>query len=232
MTRALLWKDLRVNLFVLVFGAFMLLGPYLAVAVREIYLRTHGEEGMLWHADAWGAVAILSVGLSLLTLAFLGGVAFAAERQDRSAEFLAYLPCSRAAILTSKLLVALLVIGVIWGGNLLVAYGLAPAFCDTYRDPNFPPSAAPVYHMPKAACVALLAFGAAWFASSFLDSAAIAAGIGIFAPPLLFGALATTWWYLRIETVPIGWWYCGVCAVLGGLGFVSGCVIYLRRVLP
>jgi ABC-type transport system involved in multi-copper enzyme maturation permease subunit len=225
--RALFWKDYRLNLLILVLGLGLLLGPYLA--------------GLLWHGYDQGLtlpeatacarllymLSYVSLGLSQLTLVLLGGNAVAAERADRSAEFLAYLPPSRGMILGSKALLAGSAAVLIWGLNLLIGEGVAPALSSEPLNVWELPSRWPTL------AGGLLLFGAGWLGSTLLESPTFATSLGIVSPFVVAGVLA-------VSGMVLAWpapgefkdCYCATCLILGPLCFGAGTCYYLRRVEP
>ena len=174
-------------------------------------------------------LARASLGLSLLTLAVIAGVAFAAERQDKSAEFLAYMPVGRRALLASKIGIVFGTWAVIWGFNLLVALVLVPWLYA--RTPGLDP-AMRSGELEAITCVAVLVVGAGWLGSSFLESTAIATGMAIFAPVVVLGAMEGAIYYFGWTDVNEARTFLRLCLGLGVPSFVAGCVIYLRKVEP
>lgn len=230
--KSLLWKDYRVNLLVLVFGAVMLALPFLTGLVRALYAQYHEGQANWWQGDVWVIISLNSLGLSLLTIALLGGNAIAGERIDRSAEFLAYLPPSRGRVLVSKIILAGSAVAVIWGVNLLVLYGVAPHLRGGNDMAQSLSTGELKYTLPGLASTAALLFGAAWLGSARLDSPAIAAGLGIFAPVLVAGVLGAINYYFQPPGFRFGLWYVTACTALGCVTFVTGTVYYLRRIEP
>lgn len=228
--KSLLWKDFRVNLFVLAFGVVMLLLPFLAGLTRALYLQSRGDHVNWWQSETWVMLSLGSLALSLLTIAMLGGNAIAAERADRSAEFLAYLPPSRWRVLISKMILAGLAGSVIWGVNLLVIYGLAlhmtgaAQMAQSLDDGNFD------VVLPGLASTAALLFGAGWLSSCLSNSPGIATGGGIFAPVLVAGVLGAIDYYVHPPGFRFAAWYIVACTALGGLTLLFGTAYYLRRV--
>lgn len=225
--RALLWKDCRINLLVLVLGGGLLLGPYVAGALYQWYADWPSFPDAATWARILFAGSYFSLSLSQLTLALLGGNTIACERADRSAEFLAYLPPSRAKILASKALLALVLAAVVWGTNLLAAEVLAPALSDASLDVLGLPNRWPL------AAVGIVVFGAGWLGSSFLTSPTFATTIGLFAPLLVISVLTLCSlafnWPAHGE---VATWYWPACAVFGVLCFAGGTSYYVRRVEP
>ncbi len=226
--RALLWKDYRVNRVVLLLGACLLLGPYLAGVGYIVYdAWPEGPPARTW-SQTLLACSSFSLALSMLTVIMLGGNAIAGERADRSAEFLAYLPPSRGQVLGSKVLLALATVAVIGGSNALVADVVCPALGDEWRRTadDLPPRG-------LLTGKGVLLFGAAWLGSSFLSSPAFAVGLG-------FLVYAVTSMSLQALSTFTGWpaesqlvgWYIAFCLVVGPACFVAGTVYYLRRKEP
>lgn len=229
--KALLWKDCCVNRMLFILGLTLLLGPYAVFFAVNAYCAVrHG--GGQWWVEIWQMVAILSLGMSLLTFAGLGGNAFAGERADRSAEFLAYLPPSRAALATSRAVVTVGAALAIWLVNLAVIYGmpLVARACPPgmgYTGDNATKA------LPVLAAMSVLLFGAAWLASSMLSSPGLSAACGIFAPLLLWcvlGAIFTLAGYGDYGSPE--YWYPRLSVPLGIAAFSAGFICYLRRVEP
>jgi len=110
----LLWKDYRNNRMVVIAALVFLLAPYLgALIVSCLQVFRWHEDSQVWGENFAGA-SVLSLIVSQLSIALIGGNAIAGERVDRSAEFQASLPISRKTILCSKLLLALAIVVVIW----------------------------------------------------------------------------------------------------------------------
>lgn len=225
--RALLWKDYRINRGVVLLGAALLLGPYAAVIFWG--LRAHWPS--LPPRAEWSGLlttaSLLSLVLSQLTLVTLAGNVIASERNDRSAEFLAYLPPSRLKILASKFVLWLLAAAVVWCVNLAASELLAPALG---RAPGSATDA--LADRSMLAAVSVMLFGAGWLGSALLESPAMATCLGIgatFAVPVLVMAA------LHLFAPGGGDLKQGcliACPVLGVVCFVCGSVYYLRRVEP
>ena len=127
---ALIRKDIHICRLPIIAGVVLLLCPFAmaAVIVCNMPLWTEATPATAW-ATLLGTGCYFSIMCSQPTLAMLSGNIIAAERSDRSAEFLAYLPPSRKTILCSKLIVLGAVALIVWGLNfvvLFVADWLAP----------------------------------------------------------------------------------------------------------
>ena len=228
MMRALLWKDYRVNLYVLGLGVALLLGPPLAGTALNLYGQwEYGAAARSW-AEMLVKTAPFALAFSLLTIAALGGNAVASERADRSAEFLAYLPPSRWMIISSKAILAVGAAALIWGIALMLLYIVAPQLAlveeglTEMRDQMLPPLAS----------TSVLLFGAAWLGSMFLPTHTLATFFGIMTPVALLGVLCGVQYGLKPMPFEFGWWYRTLCWPLGIGAFVAGVVYYVRRVEP
>ncbi len=223
---ALLWKDYRANRIVLVFGLTLLLLPYAAFLVLSI---RHGLQRAQVAAEL-SPVALMSLGASLITIAALAGNAIAGERQDRSAEFLAYLPPTRRRIIASKAAVALSAALIIWLFNLAVVWVLVP-WVRPADNPELGGAGDVSIALPVVAALAVVMFGAAWLGSAMLGTPTISTALGFCAPALVAGALQALQYYAAWY-FDFSWWFRTVCITLGGVCFVVGVAYYLRRIEP
>ena len=226
--KALLWKDCRINRLVLIVGAVMVFGPLVVgIIINGIAEWRYGFPGTPW-PELIVDTGILGLVLSLLTITLLGGNAVASERVDHSAEFLAYLPASRWAIITSKALLAVVTGVLVWAVGLLIVYSLGPLAGE------IPAHAIRIRieAIPALATTSVFLFGAAWLGSCCLASPTMATGIGFGAPWLLYAALAIWKFFFDHPDFPIGRWYYTLAVSLGVLCFIAGIVYYVRRVEP
>jgi ABC-type transport system involved in multi-copper enzyme maturation permease subunit len=205
-------------------------------------------------ANAVIPAALVALGLMAFLSASFGGAAFAAERRDRSADFLAMLPVTRRQVATSKLLAALFCLLVPCAVHLaVVLVGLLAT--GSSRTVDFATTATALRH---ALAMGVMMFGVAWLLSAVLDSAALAATIGIaitaatgaFVGNLATRALLATGanvytgdpgevvWVLinpgmyRQTVLSIYNTVHSVAVAVGVLALVAGTVIYVRRVAP
>ena len=100
----LLWREYRINRWILVTGSALILLSYLTEVIVN-----DSDSSDLFGAWLLGCIS------AYLTVALLAGNAIAGERADRSAEFIAYLPLGRLHIVASKLLLFLITFAVIGG---------------------------------------------------------------------------------------------------------------------
>ena len=228
--KSLLWKDYRINRLLLIFGFTVCIGPWIIAIARHIQLCMRGE-GVWWGPEPWVSTASISLGLSLFTFAMLGGNAIAAERSDRSAEFLAYMPVSRWSILTSKSLIALTPVAAIWMVNLAFLFWVAPRLADGV-------SAAEIVLRPEVresfdvfGGISILLIGAGWFWSSVLTSHGLATGMSVVTLAAVVMGFIGLVEGCGLENV-IEKWFVSVSVVVGIGGYMAGCAHYLRQLEP
>ncbi len=232
--KSLLWKDCRLNALVLALGVATWLGPYLVgvlwLCFGNVPWRVAAR--LRWAFMLEPALTI-SLEATILPLLLLGANAIARERSDRSAEFLAYLPPSRARIIASKAAVALAFMALVWATNLLVAFALLPALTS---------SDAMNFEMTRTLCGAVVAtsvlvFGTAWLGSSTVDTPLTAVGFSMAITLLVAVGIQASNYYLGWPADGSGnaiglYWTASTMAIVGLSCFVAGTWLYLRRVEP
>ena len=229
--KALVWKDLRVNRLPLLIGAAMLIAPYVIVSTAVTHMPVWEEAT---RASAWAVLlaagCYFSVMCSQASLALLSGHVIAAERGDRSAEFLAYLPPSRRQVLFSKAMVLLGAAGIVWGLNLaarIIADHLA-GDTDAARMLT-----GDMTSVARLAAVGVLAAGAGWCASSMLENSGPAVAFAMVAPIVTFGFFELTrylaHWPDELAFADV---YFAACWPIGLSLFAAGTAYFLHRVEP
>lgn len=215
----LLRKDWRLNRVPVVALLIAVAGSYM-VASLSWYMYRNSYNWLPYRTCLTDA-ATASIGIGTVIAAAFGGAAFAIERHERWADFLAMVPAPRWQVVLSKLLVGLgapSLFAALNGAVILVANP------DAFHLDEFP------LNVGMIVCGYLSVFGVAWVFSTFLDSAAIAAGISIGA---VFGSLMAAAFFRIIQTdagmlhffaMPMG--------IAGLLAIIGGCVYYARRVAP
>jgi ABC-type transport system involved in multi-copper enzyme maturation permease subunit len=233
--RMLLWKDYRLNRLLFVMGLTLLVGPYLVVLLWHAY-SDEVPPGIFQESRFWAGFLLMSstpsLAFSQLTVAFLAANVVACERTDRSAEFLGYLPPSRARILSSKAILVWSTALLVWGLNIL-AVALAPVISAAGKQEFVATWFSLSSFYVTTVATGLLLLGAAWFASCISSSPAFSAGLGIAAPFLViscFQIINLSFAWPGLENVQD--WYTRSCLILGPLCFAAGTVYYLRRVEP
>ncbi len=239
MNWSLIRKDWRVNRVVVIGMLVVTVLPYfLATAnllVNPPESRSRTDADWVW---AIGGAAIASLIFVVALSAAFGGVAFAAERRDRTAEFLAMLPVSRGAMITSKLLVAVACLSTVLIINFFVVYWSTHWL--TSRGLHGVEELMPLAGLVTGGTCAI--FGVAWALSVFLRSPAIAAAVAIaLGIGMLFGGIAWAEKVARVwgEVAKVRTDEDVLLTIVGGFLGVFGmiCVlvsaaVYARRVQP
>lgn len=226
--KSLLWKDYRLNRLLVLFGLLACLLPWAVAIARHIQLIVRGE-GVWWGPAPWVDAFSVSLLLSLFTFAMLGGNAVAAERADRSAEFLAYQPISRWFMLLSKSLIALPTIAGIWMVNLVFLFLVTPCIAEgvTAADMAGRPE---VYEaLIVFAATSVFLFGACWFWSAVLRSHGLATGMGFFALAVVTIGMIGVDRGLGMEGFFTNESFLIVALVIGIGGYAAGCLTYVFR---
>jgi len=225
---ALIRKDWRQNQVAIV-GSAVMLGFIYLLAIYSILFQTN--------PDRPRDVPEIIIGFSLagfwitaLMGAVYGGTAFALERRERSADFLAMLPTTKTRIILSKLIVAAACLLLMWLINFMVMLSVSRTYIPFKGWTNVDE----IIAMTTAGAV--MTFGVGWLFSSLLTSPAIAASISIGASPviLILTCLFVAPWY-RPDTFSdeLAYCYAAWCGLfVGVICLVAGTVCYLWRVEP
>jgi ABC-type transport system involved in multi-copper enzyme maturation permease subunit len=226
MFRALIWKDIRLNRLPLVFAAAMVVVTYVAVVVQfSMYPAVKAGTWSHFLAAVMFAGSIASHAVAQFSLSILAGNLVAAERVDRSAEFLAYTPASRGMILGAK---GTLLAAVALGLMLLHLVGmLIPlAFAAPGAGTN---TESTLTLFASIAAYGFCGAGVGWMASCMLSSNSSAVLFAIVTPALVpIATILSLQVFDAHESEPAvrvaGW-----CA-LGLAGFLWGTSHFLGRV--
>ena len=225
----LIWREYRLNRLILIVGLVLLLLPY-TTALMVIWWSPLPPDV----SEVFGGAGLYSVVLSQLTVALLGGNAIAGERNDRSAQFVAYLPLSRPRRLVSKLSVIAAATAVLWGVNLLIL--LLVLGTNLHTDPRFYDLLR--YTLGYSAITGLVFFGVAWLISSLQSSPTFAVGGALITPLVIVMGLQGAAWGIGLHHfreaferfLTIG--YPAICAIVAVVCFSIGTCYFLRRVEP
>ncbi len=226
MLKALFWKDVRINRLPLLTGVVLLIVPYfLAIGTFSLNPPSGGTSAM------WGSILVLgsmySLGLSQFTLAVLAGNVIAVERVDRSAEFLGYLPPSKAQILLSK---SALLIGT---GIVVTAVNLATMMVANSLVGSLNASAPgmSILDFSQISLVGVGAAGVGWAASAKFETTGVPVLIAIATPMMVPGAFYLTYFAFGWPLEELsGTTILLTCGLVGAVFFVVGWIYYLRRV--
>lgn len=231
MLTALIRKDVRICRLPIAAGVVLLLAPFAlaGMIVCNMPLWTEATPATAW-ATLLGAGYYFSIMCSQPTLAMISGNIIAAERSDRSAEFLAYLPPSRRQILSSKVVVLAAAAIIVWGFNLAVALIAEWLAGDTQAARAMTADLAPLGHL---AAIGVVGVGAGWSASAVSSSTGPAVALAFAAPLVVLGGLSAiqyiTGWPSVLTFAEI---YFPCCGVIGVVLFLTGTVYFLRRIEP
>ncbi len=178
MLRALLWKDLRVQRVAMVAAFCVIVVPYGYVAYQYVgdgAAVANSTAELRASLDHAGRISLMA---SLLVVAMLAGGAFAAERSDRSHEFLALLPPTRFTILGSKALVVMVTTGVLW---LLNPYVIMRIASIVTVDSTLPAASGDAM-LGTVSAMALSVLGTGWLGSILVANPASSLLIGLLSP--------------------------------------------------
>jgi ABC-type transport system involved in multi-copper enzyme maturation permease subunit len=172
------------------------------------------------------------IGMFLTTLlaAAFGGAAFAQERREHWADFLANMPVKRWRIVVSKLSVALACLLLFWAFN-----GAVEAVCLAHGWGESPGIGVPQPQLiSKNVFVVLVgagAFGLAWLFSTFLKSDAIATCMALAAEAVACGMFFTLSYLTRGSELADHTLAIAFVAV-PAITIIAGSIYYARRVAP
>jgi ABC-type transport system involved in multi-copper enzyme maturation permease subunit len=224
-TVALFRKDFRLNRIPIFGGAVLIFMPYL---VGFALFLTHGRSplGQSGIRSAFMPCPWMALVLTIAIAGVFGGAAFAYERRERWADFLAILPVTRARSLLSKLAVSLLFLLTISAINLLVFYWLL--------GPNPGNEFLGALMLIAWAGSVAMCFGVAWLISAFQSSPALAACVSIGATLACAIVVSQNSFQssLMFEDEKTFVIQAGVAGLIGCLSFLFGSIYYLRRIKP
>lgn len=237
----LLKKDWRVNRPAVIGAAVLTACPYAYVLLDRALFPPHPELAAHQLMDALEAASMAGLGLTLVMAAVFGGMAFAPERRDGPAEFLAMLPVSRSRIAVSKLLVVLPCTAVPAAIHTTVAVLLLRWESEVRQMPLDYLMKSLAEAAVMGAYVFVLLFGLAWMLSLNLKSPAIAATIA-FSLGAILVFVTSTWAHEAVERGELLGWrvssefttdaIAGLSLAVGAVAFLGSTVHYLRRVDP
>lgn len=235
--RNLLWKDLRQN-------GRMLLGVGIIASIPyAIGLTVSAWERVFWSSsitiEPWAFVimgtSFMSMTLTILLAAFIGGNAIAGERSDRSAEFAAGLPIPRGRAATSKVVVSSFSCLFMWAINAAI---LGVAFTVSGNPRSAPLHQTSLLSLTWTCLEVLLGvfflFGLSWLYSSLLSSPAIsaAAAIGTALGFCLILQWACDYSLERADGSGFQTGFLMLMVIVGAVCLIAGYALYVKRVEP
>lgn len=236
---ALLRKDWRVYRTVIAGAAILAAAPYVILLLLQWAFPMPSGNTRQTYLDTALNAATMGFILTILMSAVFGGCAFAVERRERSAEFLAMFPVKRSSIALAKLIVSAVCLASMWGVHLAVIallnrYGVLAGGRIDFVDVLYQ-HATGVY-----AVLLVMSFAVAWLFSSFMHNASLASiyAIGgsiaaLFAIGLMIqrfvNSSGATQSARTAQEIHIAY---AVALGVAFLVFISGTLHYLRRVAP
>ncbi|HEX4146312.1 MAG TPA: hypothetical protein VHY91_22620 [Pirellulales bacterium] len=220
----LLWKDLRLNKYMILLAVFLVDTPFVTTALGLSAFTGEPEDNTPL-TERLTIAFPFSLFFLAIASAFIGGSPVTAEKSERTDRFLAYLPPTRWAVVTSKLLIALGLFVLAWAGPAFVYFyflrsvaveGLVGAGVKLI-----------VYHCITAS---LMLFGLSWLVSMYVRSSTLCGLAAIVGWIVVLTIVRKTWFVLHgrpgmahmIDYLP---WIGGAIAVLS---LAAGIVLFLR----
>lgn len=223
-------KDFGMCKMLLIGGAVAVLLPYLAFGVYGLYeMNSSGMNTKQFWGMGLATATMFSSVITIVSLPFLGGYIVAGERRERSAEFLAYLPPKRTAILVSKLLIC--VGWTIFVLTVFLAFSqwLIPRLMgdESTLQMNWETTPGMFAMFASMFCVA-------WMLSCIITSPVFSVVGGLCTPfvVLIFALSASVAFEQRIDHMmsPLNM-FIGFTSI-AVISFATGCFCYVRRVEP
>lgn len=228
--KTILWREWRWSRLIFVVGLGLFLWPYI-VATLVILWPSERSLDSSDVAQDFIVAATLSLAGSQLTICCLGGNAWAGERSDRTAEFLAYLPIAKWQRMLAKLS---LIAGVTL--LILVINGLMVWLLNDLLEPIIRENVDYISTLQYIAVAGFVMFGVAWCVSSFQSSSAFAVCGGVITPWVISLCILMIDLNFELETETRGQLYESgflvISLILGTLTFVFGTWYFLKRVEP
>jgi ABC-type transport system involved in multi-copper enzyme maturation permease subunit len=236
---ALIRKEWRLNRVVLIGCLVTMVMPY-AITVANLLLNpprfSTYEPRHYIQAIQFAAYTCLVI--TVILAAAFGGLTFAGERRERTAEFLGMLPVSRGAIIVSKLVVPLACLIVLVTVHLLVLRACI-AWADRVAVLLQGAEEGILFGAAGAASFGVALFGIAWGLSVFLRSPAIAAatalgiGVGMFFGMMEWADRAQQYlrdrYFPRAEVDDVAVTVIALTALVVGVAAIIGSSLYYRR---
>ena len=117
----LLWKDIRLNKYVMLLTVFLVDTPYVTTAFG-LSAFTGDPETQTDLTERLTIAFPFSLFFVALASAFIGGSPIAAEKAEQTDRFLDYLPPTRRLVVISKFLIAMSLLALAWIGPLIVYF--------------------------------------------------------------------------------------------------------------
>jgi ABC-type transport system involved in multi-copper enzyme maturation permease subunit len=230
--KMLLAKDWRVNRTAVIGSIVLVSAPYFIVTIGVTFARKELRPGDVGSAAL--SAANVALWLTAILAAVFGGVAFAHERRERSALFLAMMPTTRANIVASKLIIALSCLTVLWLVNVFVV-------ATTALTRNWSLTNGDWFYILMPTTAGVMMFGVAWLLSSFLTSPTVAASIAMGVTIGFIYLVGVIVYLVAPEANPriarnadflAEMIFAMAPAFVGIISCIAGTIYYLRRIEP
>jgi ABC-type transport system involved in multi-copper enzyme maturation permease subunit len=215
----LLRKDLRMSVWVVLAGVIIWSLPMLFAWFGTWYFTDGATETSLRRVMVMGYSSCVM--LSAAVMALIVSHILTAERMDRSAAFLAYVPFSRLEALMSKLVCALTLTAVFVGLDILLSTAVLP-----YQHHRPYDSSA---FMLVVASIGVLVFGGTWLAGTCLRNGAVATVIGVGLPFILWMSVLAGSAGKKISDEDMTRIFMTAAISLGVAFFLAGLAVFMRR---
>jgi ABC-type transport system involved in multi-copper enzyme maturation permease subunit len=235
MMLTLIKKDLGLNRVAILGNLILIVAAYVVISI--VIVSDISKFDYRDVIDAYAGATFAGMGITCLLASVYGGIAFAQERRETSANFLAMLPVNRKSIILSKLIAGILCLFAMLFAGALALFVLY--ICgEPTGDWNLRNVEELLPNVLITASTTVMLFGVGWMCSSFLKSPPMAACISIasmFATVLLIQlmlnmgnkhiseAVLTYRVYVLHTLVPL---------LVGLATFTIGTAYYLKRVEP
>lgn len=163
----LLWKDVRLNKYVMALTVFFIDTPYVTTAFG-LSAFTGDPETNTSLTERLSIAFPFSLIFLAIVSAFIGGFPITAEKTDRTDEFLDYLPPTRLMVVMSKVVIALGLLVLAWIGPMIVYFAYVRPTVEGRAI-----SEATHVALYYAMSASLILFGLAWLTSVYARSSTI-----------------------------------------------------------
>jgi len=186
-------------------------------------------------ANAMVIGAFAALGTSMLVVPAFGAIAFARERRDRSADFLASMPVGRGQVVLSKAITLGALNALPWVGTVLL-FGVIWMIWGFSTWSNWQDAQDWRGVMRTIAIIQFALVGYSWLLSTLLRSEVLAASMTILTA--VVATIAFGFYYERLASRALGGEAAALhtgaigCLCVGALGIIGGTAIALRRVSP
>jgi ABC-type transport system involved in multi-copper enzyme maturation permease subunit len=212
-------KDLRMSVWVVLAGVIIWLLPMLFAYFGEWYYQDSATMQHLRRIMTMGAG--VSVLMSVAVMSVIVSHILTAERMDRSAAFLAYVPFTRSESLIGKMTCSVVLTALFIGLDILLTMLMAQHYEEYHHDL--------LAFLTGIAAIGVLVFGGTWLAGSCVRNGAIATVIGVGMPFILWMSVVAWSAGRKTSDEEMAQVFMMVAVVLGVVLFLAGLAVFMRR---